>query len=102
MILFSEWLNLKEAHIYPKITLQMNSMGHLHMWQGEVNPVQTGKYNFKANGKESDVYMQNQDDVDSVLNHLTSEEKEELQKGYPVVTNSVHPDFLDIDDYHLS
>lgn len=93
-MLFSEWLNLKEAHLYPTTTLQMNSMGHLHMWQGEVKPVQTGKYNFAVNGKEADVYMQNQNDVDSVLNYLSSEEKEELHNGYPVVTNSIPDDYF--------
>jgi hypothetical protein len=93
-MLFTEWLKLKTENINPVVTLQMDAMGSLHMWKGDFKPVQTGKYTFAVEGKEADVYMQNKSDVDQVLNDLSPEQKQELVKGYPVVTSSVPDDYF--------
>lgn len=90
---FTEWLSLKEVN-YPSTTLQMDKMGGLHMWRGSVKPIQTGKYSFAVDGKEADVYVQNQDDVHSVLGSLTGQEKGELEKGYPIVTNNITDEYF--------
>lgn len=90
---FSEWLVLKEFN-YPASTLQMDKMGSLHMWHGDVKPISTGTYSFQANGKDADVYVQNKVDVNSILDNLTREEKEDLEKGYSIVTKSVPSEYF--------
>jgi len=94
-MLFTEWLNLKESHLYPSVTVQMDKMGSLHLWMGEVEPQQVGKYLYKANGKEADLYIQEgKQDINDFINYLTSDEKQDLLNGYPVVTNNIPDDYF--------
>jgi len=75
-------------------TIIKNSMGHLHIWKGKHKPLQVSKYNFTVDGKESDLYVQNQSDVGAILDNLTPEEKEQIENGYPVVTNNVPSEYF--------
>lgn len=92
---------LKEG-VYPPVTLQMNKMGHVHMWRGNVIPTQVSKYNHKVGGKESEVYFQNSQDVDALVDSLTGEERGELMKGYRVVTTNVSDEYFGSDESELT
>lgn len=74
-------------------TLKIDAMGSLHMWEGDVLPVGY-KYTWKAAGKEADVYIQNEDDVISVLLNLTNKEANLLRMGYHVTTKNVPEDYF--------
>jgi len=67
-------------------TIKQNKMGHLHVWLGDVNVSQSGKYNFLSDGKESDLYIQNEGDIESFLNDINSDEAEMISNGYTVTT----------------
>lgn len=70
-------------------TIIQNQMGHLHIWKGKVHPVQVGKYNFHTDGKDSDEYHQVDTDIEFILNELTEEEKERVENGETVWTESI-------------
>ena len=74
-------------------TLKIDAMGCLHMWEGDVLPVGY-KYTWKAAGKEADVYIQSEDDVESVLLNLTNKEANLLRMGYHVTTKNVPEDYF--------
>lgn len=74
-------------------TLKIDAMGCLHMWEGDVLPVGY-KYTWKAAGKEADVYIQSDDDVESVLLNLTNKEANLLRMGYHVTTKNVPEDYF--------
>lgn len=78
---------------YPTATLQMNSMGHVHAWPGDV---QTGgnRQNKTADGKESLVYFQLDSDVQALKEYLTPDEWDDLQGGYRVVTTNFPDDYF--------
>ena len=97
-MLFNEWMAIRskinETNAYPPVTIQMNKMGHLHVWKGEQDPQQTGKYNYHAQGKESDIYIQNENEVQSILRDLKPDEVEHLEKGFPVVSRNFPDDYF--------
>ncbi len=69
----------------PNATVQMNKMGHLHIWTGEVEPVQVGGYKFLGEvGQECDVYIQGQAGVDYILGSLTDEDQADVLSGWSV------------------
>ena len=68
-------------------TIKQNKMGHLHVWLGDVNVSQSGKYNFLSDGKESDLYFQFENDITSIMNLLAIEDQDSLYKGYIVKTD---------------
>ena len=68
-------------------TLIMNAMGHLHVWKGDVHVERSDKYNFHAENKESDLYLQFENDVTSIMNLLAIEDQDSLYKGYIVKTD---------------
>lgn len=74
-------------------TLKIDAMGCLHMWEGDVLPVGY-KYTWKAAGKDADVYIQSEDDVESVLLNLTNKEANLLRMGYHVTTKNVPEDYF--------
>jgi len=86
-------VNLEEG-MYSPVTLQMNRMGHIHVWKGKVVPQQTAKYNYVAGGRESEVYFQVDTDIQEVLNILTSDEKHALENGWPVVTTNLSDEYF--------
>jgi len=61
-------------------------MGHLHVWLGDVNVSQSGKYNFLSDGKESDLYIQNESDIESFLDDINSDDAKIICDGYTVKT----------------
>lgn len=75
-------------------TLVMNSMGHLHIWKGSKNPIQVAKYNWTVDGKESDLYIQNDTDIETMLDYLSPDERERLESGWSVVTNKIPSDYF--------
>jgi len=84
--------------MYPEVTLQQDKMGSLHMWMGNKDLVQTGKYLYKSkDGKDADVFVQNSDDVDAILNHLNPEDREHVVKGFKLVTHEVPDDYFQQD-----
>ncbi len=75
------------------ITIKEDSMGCLHVWKGESTPVGY-KYTWKANGREADLFIQNQEDVQSFLDNLTCDERDQLELGYFVTTRNVPSDYF--------
>jgi hypothetical protein len=67
-------------------TIKQNKMGHLHVWLGDVNVSQSGKYNFLSNGKESDLYIQNKKDIECFLDDINSDDAKMICDGYTVKT----------------
>lgn len=70
----------------PNCTIQMNAMGHLHIWAGNVEPKQTSKYNYTVNGNDSDLYFQADYDVQAILDYLTPEDREDVDNGWTIRT----------------
>ncbi len=74
-------------------TLKLDAMGCLHMWEGDVIP-EGYKYTWKAAGKWADVYAQNEDDVASIMENLTSRERVRLRVGFSVTTKNIPSDYF--------
>ena len=75
-------------------TIKMDAMGSLHIWEGDVNP--TGyKYTWRVNGKDADVYIQEgSEGVQSVLECLTPQEKDQLDHGWAVTTKRIPSEYF--------
>ena len=73
--------------MYPHATLKMNGLGHIHAWPGKVIP-EGGNSNPTVGGKESPVYLQNEDDIKSVKESLTPSEVKSLENGYHIHTKN--------------
>ena len=67
-------------------TIKQNKIGHLHVWLGDVNVSQSGKYNFLSDGKESDLYIQAKGDIESFLDDIDSDLAKDILDGYTVKT----------------
>ena len=81
--------------IYDVVTLQQDAMGSIHMWTGDVGVRRLGKYKFVSDdGREADVYLQSQDDVDAILNALSPDEKTDLENGHEVITKNVSDEYF--------
>jgi hypothetical protein len=79
---------------YPEVTIQMDSMGNLHVWNGFVDVEKLGKYLYHGDGREADKYFQFDHDIKSFTDHLPIEDKRELEKGYAVVTKHIPDDYF--------
>lgn len=79
---------------YPKVTITENSMGDLHIWKGENQVNTSNPLNHKVSGKESDIYFQLQDDIDTAKTYLSKEEVEDLEKGYTIHTTKFPDDYF--------
>lgn len=84
--------------IYPPSTIQMNKMGSLHVWQGAGKPVQIAKYNWEMDGREADIYVQHDGSIADVLEHLTPEERRDVEAGWDVVTRNLPDDYFNMGD----
>lgn len=62
-------------------------MGHLHIWRGDVHVERSDKYNYISENKESDLYLQLDSDIDSVIDNISKEDADSLYKGYIVKTD---------------
>lgn len=76
-------------------TIKQNKIGHLHVWKGDVHVDRSDKYNFLSENKESDLYLQLDSDIDSVIDILSNKDKDSLYKGYIVKTN-IDNDYFDM------
>jgi hypothetical protein len=65
-------------------TIKQNKIGHLHVWFGNVNIIEVSKYNYLSNGKESDLYIQTTEDIQSFLDDLDSDLAKDVLEGYTV------------------
>jgi hypothetical protein len=74
-------------------TIKEDSMGCLHVWEGESTPVGY-KYTWHADGRESDLFIQNDYDVQSFLDNLTCDERDQIELGYFVTTRNVPSDYF--------
>lgn len=72
-------------------TLVVDRMGALHVWYGDVDPVQISKYEFRP---QSDIYIQNSQDVCDYLDSLTltSDQRIDLDNGWTVCTGETNND----------
>ena len=59
-------------------------MGHLHVWRGDKNIQQVSKYNFESEGKESDLYLQNEQDIKFFMELLGEDNADMVRDGYTV------------------
>jgi len=69
-------------------TIKQNAIGHLHVWFDNVNIIEVSKYSYfsidKDNNKESDLYLQTTEDIQSFLDDLDSDLAKEVLEGYTV------------------
>jgi len=68
-------------------TIKQNAIGHLHVWFGDVNIIEISKSNYLSadkNNKESDLYLQTAEDIQSFLDDLDSDLAKEVLEGYTV------------------
>jgi len=68
-------------------TIKQNAIGHLHVWFGDVNIIEISKSNYLSvdkNNKESDLYLQTTEDIQSFLDDLDSDLAKEILEGYTV------------------
>ncbi|MFM2118201.1 MAG: hypothetical protein RL316_1391 [Bacteroidota bacterium] len=68
-------------------TIKQNKIGHLHVWFGDVNIIEISKSNYLSadkNNKESDLYLQTTEDIQSFLDDLDSDLAKEVLEGYTV------------------
>lgn len=74
-----------------KLTLWLNHMGHLHIFFGDIpieNTICT-KYNITYKGRECDLYVQSDHEVNSIINSLSKSNQEALQEGNIVITEDI-------------
>ena len=80
-----------------KTTLKIDAMGSLHAWIGEVTLNTSRKYMpvNAANGKESDLFIQNDTgDVIDCISNLPEDEQEMLNRGYWIVTENFPSEYF--------
>lgn len=67
------------------ITVSMNRMGHLHIWNGDVTVSMAMPLNHKGDGRDSDEYIQSyvSDYMHNVL-ELSDTDISELEAGYAI------------------
>ena len=64
------------------VTVQMNAMGHLHVWEGRGVPQKVAKYNWTMKGREADLYLQVDTDVESFLADLPASAVADIEAGW--------------------
>lgn len=69
-------------------TLQIDGMGYVHVWRGDVNPRKVGNFLYVANGKEADLLVMGDEDIRSLLNNLSFVDEQQLKAGYAVTTKN--------------
>ena len=68
-------------------------MGCLHMWEGDVFP--TGmKYTWKVDGKWSDTFIQNEEDVRQVKEQLKPDDLDMLESGYSITVDYLPGEYI--------
>lgn len=79
---------------YAPVTLKIDAMGSLHMWEGEGVPEHYSKYGWKMDGREADVYIQNDFEVENILNDLPEDERDHLKRGYHITTTNISDEYF--------
>lgn len=75
------------------ITISMNRMGHLHIWEGDIC-VNTGNplNHVSTDGEESDQYLQDQEGINFFLmEYLSEEQQESISRGWTVTIDREFP-----------
>lgn len=71
-----------------QITAIKNIYGHIHIFKGNVVGKLTNYGStVELDGKESDIYIQAQSDIEGFELFLSEEQKEELNNGYSIAIN---------------
>lgn len=67
----------------------MNAIGHIHTWIHDrvQRPAKVAKYIWRVDDKDSDGYLQSELEIEALRELLTTEDREELSKGWPVYCN---------------
>lgn len=78
------------------VTIVMDPHGSIHMWQGNrlVNR-QMPCRPFVEENREAEVFFQNQEDIESITTLIGDADKEDLEQGWPIVTNCVPSDYFE-------
>ena len=88
----AEQLAIDSEHlsaIYPRSTIMQDWLGHLEIW--DYAPVQTRHGQLIGSLPESTIYVQVDADISAVLEMLTAQERDSVERGYKVVTQSIDP-----------
>jgi hypothetical protein len=68
--------------------LQMNHLGHIHIWHVPDDctsrPCSISKYNFHLDTKEADEYLQCDYDIADCLDSLTPDDRDDLNNGWDI------------------
>ena len=69
-------------------TVIKNRFGHIHIFKNvRVSKLDNNNSNYKTiDGKESDIYLQDQSDIETFEDTLLNEDKNSLDNGYAIVT----------------
>ena len=67
------------------IDVIIDAMGALHAWKGAHQVEWEGKYRPLADGREADLYVQDSQDVETILAYLPDELADETREGWTVV-----------------
>ena len=81
-------------HNYPPATIQKNRFGHLHIWSGDKAIVKSGDNYKTTDNQESDIYVQDSSDIDSILSNLHPDDREHVEKGFKLVTHDLPDDYF--------
>lgn len=75
-------------------TLQMDGMGYLHVWRGDVSPRKVGSYLYKADGKEAELLIMGDEDIHSFMENLSKYDIDYLERGYSVTTKNIPTEYF--------
>ena len=68
------------------VTIQMDAMGNLQIWKGKVQPHRVAKYVWVADGRECDLFVQDQSQKTTILDSLSESEFKEVSSGWHCYT----------------
>ena len=67
------------------VTVQMDAMGNLHIWEGKRELSQVAKYLYHdERGMEADAYLQVDTDTEYFLDNIPEEFAEDIENGWTV------------------
>jgi hypothetical protein len=79
--------------IYPYVTLMKDACGYIHMWEGQVIPSNHPALP-TVGGREAKTFIQREDDIETLTDYLTEEERDFLSTGYHIQTRNIPDDYL--------
>ena len=73
-----------------QITIIKNRFGHIHIFKGNQDGQLTDlSSNILLNGKESDLYLQLDTDINALIEYLTAKQKKTFNDGFEVVIEDI-------------